>query len=93
VSAGFERGARRAGVVGGRAGDIDEVGRFARQQQVEVFINPDILDCAQSGLAPRRNRFVNRDDFDVGPPAPSGQMPELGDLPEAGNCASQFQWL
>jgi hypothetical protein len=50
-----------------------------------------MFDCAQRGLAPCCDRFMNRDDFDAGPLAPSGKMALLGDLSKAGNCPAKFQ--
>jgi hypothetical protein len=78
-------------VIGGRAGDIDKIGRLAGQQQVEVFIDADVFDRAQRRLTAFGDRFVDRDDFNLGPPAPSGQMALFGDLAEAGDGAAQFQ--
>ena len=72
-------------------GDIDEVRRFAVEQQFEVLVHADMFDCAQSGLAARRDRFMDRDDFDLGPLAPSGKMALFGDLAKAGNCPAKFQ--
>ncbi len=34
---------------------------------------------------------MDRDDFDVGPLAPSGQMALFGDLAKTGDCATQLQ--
>lgn len=78
-------------MIGGRAGDIDEIGRLAGQQQAEILIDPDAPDRAQGGLTALGNRLVDRDDFDAGPLAPSGQMALFGDLAEAGDCATQLQ--
>jgi hypothetical protein len=91
MRAGLQRGAGCAGVIGGRARDVNEVGRFAREQQLEVLVNANIFYRAQGGLAPRGNRLVNRDDLDAGTLPPSGQMALLGDLAKAGNCTAKFQ--
>ncbi len=87
----FERGACGVDVIGGRAGDIDKIRRLARQQQVEIFVDADIFDCAQRSLTPLGDRFVDRDDSDLGPLAPSGQMALFGDLAEPGDGAAQLQ--
>jgi hypothetical protein len=50
-----------------------------------------MFDCAQCGLTSRRDRFMNRDDFDAGPLAPSWKVALLGDLSKAGNCPAKFQ--
>jgi hypothetical protein len=91
VGAGLKRSAHRAGVIGGRTGDIDEVRGFTRQQQVEVLVDADVPDCAQSSVPARRHGFVNRNDLNVRTLAPSRQMAQLGDLSKAGNCPAQFQ--
>ena len=83
VGAGFKRGPGRGGVINGRTRDVQEVGRLAVEQQLEVLVNADVLDRAQGRLTARCDRLVNRNDFDAGPPAPSNQMAMLGDLAEA----------
>ncbi len=47
VSTGFERGARSLRMKGRRTGDIEKIKPLAGEHQLEVIVDPDVLDQAE----------------------------------------------
>src|SRR5260370_13561308 len=74
----------------GRTRNINKIGRLAVEQQLEVVINADILDQADSFMPPLGDWIVNRADSDILAHTPSSEMSAGGNLAKPGNRAAQF---